>query len=111
MNWSQFHTKTFLEIKFLCDLSIATFNIQILYTCENSLYQNFGLNGLYYIIIFIIIFLEEKESFHTSILHQVPNIILNATFLYVKQFFNEKGFSMKAIFQRKQIFNANDFSI
>jgi len=29
-------------------------------------------------------FLEEKESSHKSILYQVPKIILNATFLYVK---------------------------
>jgi hypothetical protein len=90
-----------LEINFLCDLCIVTFSIQIFYVCGNSLYQNFGLNNLYYTIIFIVFFLEEKESFHTSILHQVPNINLNATFLYVKQFFNESNFSMQVIFQCK----------
>jgi hypothetical protein len=115
MNRSQCLDKTFLEIKFVCDLSIVTFSIWIFYICGNSLYQNFGLNNLYYIIIFIIFFLKEKESFHTSILHQVTNIILNATFLYVKQFFNtniffnEIFFSMWTIFQFKFFFPFKQF--
>jgi hypothetical protein len=81
----------------LCDLFIVTFSIWIFYICENSLYQNFGLNNLYYIIISIIFLLKEKENSHTS-------IALNVTFLYVKQIFNESSFWMKIVLQCKQFF-------
>jgi hypothetical protein len=39
----------------------------------------------------------------------VPNIILNATFLYVKQFFNENKFLMQEIFSMQMIFQCKQF--
>jgi len=49
-------SKNLLKINFLYGLSIVIFSIQIFDICGNFLYQNFGLNSMHYIIIFIVFF-------------------------------------------------------
>jgi hypothetical protein len=90
--------KTILEIKFLCDFSIVTFDIRIFYICEKSLYQNFDLNSLYYIIIFIVFISQRKGKF--SYINFTSNAQHN---------FKCNIFVCKAIFQCKYFFNANNF--
>ncbi len=123
MNWNQFLRKTILEIKFLRDFSIVTFDIRIFYICGKSLYQNFDLNSLYYIIIFIVFISQRKGKFSyinftSNAQHNFKcNIFVCKTIFQCKYFFNANNFfnkikvSMKNVFQCKWFFDINNFSI
>jgi hypothetical protein len=68
----------------------------------NSLYQYFGLNNPYYIIIFIV-FLRGIWKFSYINFHQMLKKNLNVTFCMWS------NFSMQTIFQCKQFFNGKIF--